>query len=127
MVIASIFVIACGVLAILYGLITIRQVMASGTGNERMQEIAGAIQEGAQAYLNRQYRTIAIVGVVVAILVGVLLGSPAIGVGILVGAILSGAAGYIGRHVSVRANVRTTEAARTGMEPALSIAFKSGA
>ena len=127
MVIASVFVIACGFLAILYGLVTIRQVLAAGTGNDRMQQIAAAIQEGANAYLNRQYRTIAIVGVVVAVIVGALLGSVAIGAGILLGAILSGAAGYIGMHVSVRANVRTTEAARQGLEPALSIAFKAGA
>ena len=120
-------VLACGVLAILYGIFASRSVLSSSGGNEKMQEIAGAIQEGAQAYLNRQYMTIGMVGVVVGVILGILLGIyPAIG--FFLGAILSGAAGYIGMHISVRANVRTADAARTGgLQPALTVAFKSGA
>jgi K(+)-stimulated pyrophosphate-energized sodium pump len=119
-------VLACGALALLYGAYAARAVMAAPTGTDRMREIAAAIQEGAQAYLNRQYRTIAIVGVVVGIILGVTLGWP-VAVGYAIGAILSGAAGYVGMNVSVRANVRTAEAARQGLKPALDIAFKSGA
>lgn len=119
-------VIACGVLALLYGLVTIRSILALSTGNEKMQEIAAAIQEGARAYLNRQYRVIAIVGVVVFAILTSILGLD-VGVGYLLGAVLSGAAGYIGMNVSVRANVRTTEAARSGLQPALDVSFKSGA
>jgi len=120
-------VIACGGLAILYGLYASRSVLSASAGNEKMQEIAGAIQEGAAAYLNRQYMTIGVVGVVVGVIIGLLLGIyPAIG--FFVGAILSGAAGYIGMYISVRANVRTADAARTGgLQPALTVAFKSGA
>ncbi|MEO9899756.1 sodium-translocating pyrophosphatase [Nisaea sp.] len=120
------FVILCGVAALLYGLWAIRSVLAADAGSARMQEIAGAIQEGAAAYLNRQYTTIGIVGVVVAVILGLTLGMT-VAVGFVIGAILSGAAGYIGMHVSVRANVRTTQAATVGMAPALNIAFKSGA
>ncbi|MEC8461619.1 MAG: sodium-translocating pyrophosphatase [Pseudomonadota bacterium] len=120
-------VLACGVLAILYGIFASRSVLSSSGGNEKMQEIAGAIQEGAQAYLNRQYITIGLVGIVIGVVLGLLLGIyPAIG--FFLGAILSGAAGYIGMHISVRANVRTADAARTGgLQPALTVAFKSGA
>ncbi|MFO0995144.1 MAG: sodium-translocating pyrophosphatase [Alphaproteobacteria bacterium] len=118
--------IGCGLVALAYGAIVSRQVLAASPGNARMQEIAAAVQEGARAYLNRQYRTIGIVGVVVGILLGALLGKT-VGIGYFIGAILSAAAGYIGMNVSVRANVRTAEAARSGLAPALSIAFRSGA
>jgi K(+)-stimulated pyrophosphate-energized sodium pump len=120
------FVILCGALALAYGVYAYRQVMGSSPGSERMQEIASAIQIGASAYLNRQYRTIAMAGVVVAIILAVTLGVH-VGIGFVIGAILSGAAGYIGMNVSVRANVRTAEAAKNGIQPALDIAFKSGA
>ena len=117
---------ACAVFAILYGLISIKWVLAKPTGNERMREIAAAIQEGAQAYLNRQYRTIGMVGVVLFV-ADLHLHRPAHCVGFALGAVLSAAAGYIGMNISVRANVRTTEAAREGLNPALKVAFRSGA
>ncbi len=120
------FTIACGLVALAYGVLAARGVLAADAGSERMREIAAAIQEGARAYLNRQYTTIAIVGVVVAAILAVTLGL-AVAVGFAIGAVLSGAAGYIGMHISVRANVRTAQAATVGMEPALAIAFKSGA
>jgi K(+)-stimulated pyrophosphate-energized sodium pump len=119
-------VIICGVIALLYGAIVISAILKSSPGNERMQEIARAIQEGARAYLNRQYRMVAIVGIIVAALLTLLLGWH-VGLGFIIGAVLSGAAGYIGMNVSVRANVRTTEAARSSLEKALSVAFNSGA
>ena len=124
---AQTIVLACGVLALIYGALAIRSVLASAAGTPRMQEIAAAVQEGARAYLNRQYTTIAIVGVVVGVILGFRLGLH-VAIGYFIGAILSGVAGYIGMNVSVRANVRTAEAARTGgLKPALSVAFTSGA
>ncbi len=127
MIMTSLFVIACGLIAVLFGIYTGRTVLAASAGTERMQEIAGAIQEGAQAYLNRQYTAIAMVGVVIGLIIGALLGVYA-GIGYFIGAILSGATGYIGMNISVRANVRTAEAARTGgVKPALELAFKAGA
>ncbi|HLY56207.1 MAG TPA: sodium/proton-translocating pyrophosphatase, partial [Stellaceae bacterium] len=119
-------VVACGALAVLYGLFTGRQVLAANAGTQRMQEIAAAVQEGARAYLNRQYTTIAMVGVVILLILGFTLGlRVAIGFGI--GAVLSGAAGYVGMNVSVRANVRTAQASRDGLAAGLSIAFRAGA
>jgi len=119
-------VVACGVIALLYGLISIRSILLLSTGNEKMQEIAAAIQEGARAYLNRQYSVIAVVGLVVFAILTAILGFD-VGVGYLIGAVLSGVAGYVGMNVSVRANVRTTEAARSGLQQALDVSFKSGA
>jgi K(+)-stimulated pyrophosphate-energized sodium pump len=120
------FVLACGVLAIVYGIVTSRAVLASSAGTQRMQEIAAAIQEGARAYLNRQYTTIAVVGVIVAALLLWFLGwKPA--VGFAIGAVLSGAAGYIGMNVSVRANVRTSQGAMESLARGLDLSFKAGA
>ncbi|WP_339693235.1 sodium-translocating pyrophosphatase [uncultured Parasphingorhabdus sp.] len=118
--------ILCGFIAILYGFITSRQVLNAPAGNEKMQSIAGAIQEGAQAYLNRQYRAIGLVGIVVAVLVFVFLGAIST-VGFLLGAILSGVAGYIGMNISVRANVRTAQGASESLQTGLTVAFRAGA
>jgi K(+)-stimulated pyrophosphate-energized sodium pump len=120
------FVVCCGLLALLFGFIMIRSVMSASAGNEQMQKIAGAIQEGARAYLNRQYQVIGIVGVIILALIVWLL-KWHVGLGFILGAVLSGIAGYVGMHVSVRANVRTAEAARKGLQPALDISFKAGA
>src|SRR3954470_803193 len=122
--------IACGLLAVLYGLFTSIEVLRAPAGSERMQDIAAAVQEGARAYLARQYMTIAGVGVVVAILVWVFLdrmGVPISASGFVIGALLSGATGFVGMNVSVKANVRTAEAARTSLQGGLTMAFRAGA
>ena len=119
-------IIGAGILAVVYGIVTSISVLSADTGNEKMQEIAGAIQEGASAYLSRQYSTIAIVGLVILVISYFLLGLE-VSIGFLIGAVLSGIAGYIGMLVSVRANVRTTQAASNSLAEGLSIAFKSGA
>jgi K(+)-stimulated pyrophosphate-energized sodium pump len=119
-------VIACAVFALLYGVFMIRSVLSCSAGNEKMQEIAAAIQEGARAYLNRQYSMISLVGIIVFAILTWFLGWY-VGIGFLIGAVLSGAAGYIGMHISIRANVRTAEAARKGLQAALDVSFKSGA
>ena len=121
-----IFVIACGLLALAYGIWASRAVLAADAGTARMQEIAAAVQEGARAYLNRQYRTIALVGVAIFIIISLVL-SFTVGIGFLIGAVLSGAAGYTGMLISVRANVRTAAAARQGLDQGLSLAFRAGA
>ncbi|MFT5180645.1 MAG: K(+)-stimulated pyrophosphate-energized sodium pump [Alphaproteobacteria bacterium] len=120
------FALACGVLAIAYGIWAARSVLAMSAGSERMQEISAAVQEGAAAYLNRQYQAIAMVGAVIVVVLFFLLGWPS-AVGFLIGAILSGATGFIGMNISVRANARTTEAARQGLGQGLSVAFRAGA
>ena len=123
---AQLIVISAGLLALGYGWKASQEVLAADSGTDRMKEISGAVQEGAQAYLNRQYRTIAMVGGVVLVILAIALGLK-VAFGYLIGAVLSGLAGYIGMNVSVRANVRTAQAARTGLKEGLAIAFKAGA
>lgn len=127
MVASYLFVIACGLIAIGYGIFAVRSVMATEQGTEAMRRIASAIQEGASAYLNRQYKTVAIVGIIIGIALGLRLGWH-VALGYFIGATFSAIAGYVGMNVSVRANVRTAEAARSGgLAPALDVAFRAGA
>ena len=120
-----IFVIASGIIALIYGAFTIRSVLSKSKGTQEMQKIARAIQQGAKAYLNRQYQVISIVGVIIFLLLAWQL-NYLVAIGYAIGAILSGLTGYIGMNISVQGNVRTAQAARKGIKAALRVAFKSG-
>ena len=121
-----IFALVCAAAAILYGVFSVQWILAKPSGSARMQEIASAIQEGAKAYLNRQYTTIGMAGIVVLVLIGIFIGWPT-AIGFAIGAVFSGMAGYIGMNISVRSNVRTAEAANEGLNAAMQIAFRGGA
>src|SRR3990167_5631725 len=125
--VALLFALACAAVAIIYGGGLVQWILSRASGKDRMRGNTAAIQQGASAYLNRQYTTIAMVGVVLFALIGFALNSWVTAVGFAIGAVLSGLTGYIGMNVSVRANVRTAEAARTGLNEALAVAFRGGA
>ena len=126
MTLMQILILLCGLLAVIYGIITSRQILLLSSGNEKMQTISKAIQEGARAYLNRQYTTIGIVGIIIFILIWFIFGLSS-AIGFLIGAFFSGAAGYVGMNISVRSNVRTTQAASSSLAEGLSVSFKAGA
>ena len=119
------FALGSALIALIYGVIVSQSILKRSPGNKKMQEIAGAIQQGASAYFNRQYKTIALVAVILAVILYFALGLPT-ALGFVVGAVFSALAGYVGMYVSVRTNVRVTEAARGGLKPAMDLAFKGG-
>ena len=120
------FALACAAAAVVYGVLVTQRLLRLSPGNEQMQEISGAVQEGAEAYLNRQYLIIGIVAIPLAIAITLVTSSITTGIGFVIGGVLSGSAGFIGMNVSVRSNARVAEAARGGIPPALDAAFKGG-